>query len=169
MDKILVIDDSPVQTDFLCSILSDDYEMTACHTAEEGLKAAIDRGAVVLFTGNAMELLGASITDGAGKVWHGLGFAGFTTQELDRRAPEDVIAHTALWDELAVGFMNKCSVTRGVEPPLFDGLSLGFGNETEGGPEGYVSGNVLATHVTGPVLVKNPGFTDFLIRCLFEV
>ena len=56
----------------------------------------------------------------------------------------------------------------GVETPLFDGLSLGFGNETEGGPEGYVSGNVLATHVTGPVLVKNPGFTDFLIRRVFE-
>ncbi len=142
--------------------------LTALLPHKAALKAAIDRGAVLLFTGNAMELLGASVTDGAGKVWPGLGFADFTTQELDRRAPEDVIAHTALWDELAVGFMNKCSVTRGVESPLFDGLSLGFGNETEGGPEGYVSGNVLATHVTGPVLVKNPGFTDFLIRRVFE-
>lgn len=142
--------------------------LTALLPHKEALKAAIDRGAVLLFTGNAMELLGASVTDGAGKVWPGLGFADFTTQELDRRAPEDVIAHTALWDELAVGFMNKCSVTRGVESPLFDGLSLGFGNEAEGGPEGYVSGNVLATHVTGPVLVKNPGFTDFLIRRVFE-
>ena len=40
MDKILVIDDSPVQTGFLCSILQDDYEITACHTAEEGLEEA---------------------------------------------------------------------------------------------------------------------------------
>ena len=40
MDKILVIDDSPVQSEFLCSILKDDYEMTACHTAQEGLEAA---------------------------------------------------------------------------------------------------------------------------------
>lgn len=40
MDKILVIDDSPVQSGFLCSILAEDYELTACHTAEEGLKTA---------------------------------------------------------------------------------------------------------------------------------
>ena len=41
MDKILVIDDSSVQTGFLCSILkADDYELTTCHTAEEGLRQA---------------------------------------------------------------------------------------------------------------------------------
>lgn len=44
MDKILVIDDSPVQTSFLCSVLGDDYEVTACHTAQEGLKAAQEGG-----------------------------------------------------------------------------------------------------------------------------
>lgn len=43
MDKILVIDDSPVQTEFLCSILKDDYDLTACQTAEEGLQAAKEK------------------------------------------------------------------------------------------------------------------------------
>ena len=36
---------------------------------------------------------------------------------------------------------NKCSMTEDA-PPLFDRLSLGFGNEEEKGPEGYVDGNV---------------------------
>lgn len=40
MDKVLVIDDSSVQTEFLSSILRTDYEVTACQTAEEGLRAA---------------------------------------------------------------------------------------------------------------------------------
>ena len=44
----------------------------------------------------------------------------------------------------------------------------GLGNQVEHGPEGYASGNVLGTHITGPVLVKNPDFTGFLIRRLFE-
>ncbi len=43
-DKILVIDDSAVQTEFLCSILKDDYELAVCHTAEEGLSAAKEGG-----------------------------------------------------------------------------------------------------------------------------
>lgn len=134
---------------------------------KEAFQAAVDRGAVVLFTGNAMEALGSSVTDAAGKVWPALGLADFTTVETDKRAPEDVVAHTALWESAAVGFMNKCSTTKGVNAPLFDRLSLGFGNEEEKGPEGYVSGNVFATHLTGPVLVKNPDFTDLLIRRLF--
>ena len=134
---------------------------------KEAFQTAVDRGAVVLFTGNAMEALGASVTDAAGKVWPALGLADFTTVETDKRTPEDVVAHTALWESAAVGFMNKCSTTKGVNAPLFDRLSLGFGNEDEKGPEGYVSGNVFATHLTGPILVKNPDFTDLLIRRLF--
>ena len=45
MDKILVIDDSSVQTGFLRSILeADHYELTTCCTAEEGLRAAKEGG-----------------------------------------------------------------------------------------------------------------------------
>ena len=142
--------------------------LTALLPHREAFSAAVYRGAAVLFTGNAMETLGASVTDASGKVWPGLGLAEYTTVETDKRDPGDVIAHTTLLDRPVVGFMNKCSVTRGVASPLFDRLTLGFGNEADQGAEGYVSGNVFATHLTGPVLVKNPGFTDFLIRRLFH-
>ncbi len=139
-----------------------------CLTHHAGaLRAAIDGGAVVLFTGNAMETLGASVTDAKGQVWPALGLADFTTVEADRRVPGDVVATPALWDSPTVGFMNKCSTTSGVTSPLFTALPLGFGNDADHGAEGYASGNVLATHLTGPVLVKNPDFTDLLIRRLF--
>lgn len=133
----------------------------------DALKGAIDRGAVLLFTGNAMELLGMSITDASGDAWPGLGFAEFTTAEYDRRDPCDVVAYTDLWEDAVVGFMNKCSETRGVTTPLFTQLTQGFGNEENCEPEGYVSSNVFATHITGPVLVKNPDFVDFLIKRIF--
>lgn len=142
--------------------------LTALLPHKDALKRAIDRGAAVLFTGNAMETLGLSIVDAAGKTWPGLALADFSTVETDRRAPEDVIAHTSLWEGAVVGFMNKCSMTEDAAP-LFDRLSLGFGNEEEKGPEGYVSGNVFATHITGPVLVKNPDFVDFLIKRIFSL
>lgn len=138
---------------------------------KEAFQAAIGRGAVVLFTGNAMEMLGASITDGSGKAWPGLGFADFTTSETDQRCVGDVLAETSLLPGWVVGFMNKCSITEGVAAPLLDRLEQGSGNEQLPQPEaeGYVSGNVFATHLTGPLLVKNPDFTDFLIRRIFEV
>lgn len=134
----------------------------------EDLKEALSRGAVVLFTGNAMEILGKSVTDVRGQQWPGMGLTDFVTLETDKRDPEDVIAHSTLWGSPVVGFMNKCSRTTGVTTPLFDGLKLGFGNECELGAEGYVEGNLFATHITGPVLVKNPDFIDVLIRRIFE-
>lgn len=147
--------------------------ITALLPHQEGLRAAVDRGAAVLFTGNAMELLGMSVTDESGEAWPCLGLAEFTTVETDRRDPGDVIAHTSLWDSPVVGFMNKCSRTfmadGGDDAPLFERLSLGMGNQREKGPEGYVDGNVFATHLTGPILVKNPDFTDFLIRRIFAL
>ena len=106
----------------------------ARHAGE--LKAAVDRGALLLFTGSAMETLGASVTDAAGKVWQGLALADFTTVETDKRSPGDVIAASTLWEAPAVGFMNKCSLTHGVTTPLFSSLSLGFGNDQEGGGRG---------------------------------
>ena len=44
MDKILVIDDSPVQSGFLCSILKNDYIVEVRHTAAEGLAAVKEGG-----------------------------------------------------------------------------------------------------------------------------
>ena len=131
------------------------------------LKQAVAGRALLLFTGNAMEVLGASVTDAAGKVWPGLHLADFTTVETDRRTPQDVIAASTLWEAPTVGFMNKCSVTSGIETPLFSALSMGFGNEAEGGSEGYAAGNVLATHITGPVLVKNPAFLQYVAARLY--
>lgn len=134
----------------------------------DALKAAAARGAVILFTGNAMETLGASVTDAKGRVWPGYALADFTTKEFDRRDPGDVLAASSLWKSDAVGFMNKCSETYGITTPLFEHVYLGFGNEENLEPEGYVDGNLFATHLTGPVLVKNPDFLDLIITRLFQ-
>ena len=133
------------------------------------LRSAENRGTVILFTGNAMEVLGKTITDAAGTVHEGLALAEFTTEETDKRDPCDLVAAPHLWDAPVVGFMNKCSVTKGIETPLFPSLALGFGNEAKLGAEGFVRGNTFATHITGPVLVKNPAFTDLIITRLFAL
>ena len=141
------------------------------------VRAAAEDGAAMLFAGTAMELLGASVTDGAGRVWPCLGFADFTTTEHEWRYPRDVVAEAQLWEGGVVGFMNKCSSTRGVKTPLFR-VEAGYEGNTgdpdldlDGGDngEGYVDGNVFATHLTGPVLVKNPDFVDFFIKRIFSL
>jgi hypothetical protein len=131
------------------------------------MQDALDRGAIVLFTGTAMTALGQTITDASNRIYPCMGLASFDTLETEHRTTVDVIAKSALWTGQTVGFMNKCSITVGVDSPLFFRTYLGFGNERENGPEGYCRENLFATHLTGPILVKNPGFLNLLLHRLY--
>lgn len=105
------------------------------------------------------------MTDAAGKRHEGLGLFDFETVETERRIVGDCLASCAETDMPVVGFMNKCSKTTGVETPWFT-LQMGFGNEKEGGPEGLCAPNCLATHLSGPLLVKNPPILGLVIQRL---
>ena len=133
----------------------------------EAFRETAKSGAVILFTGSAMPLLGKTLIDLDGTTHECLAVAEFETEEYFKRIGVDVVAVSTLWEEKTVGFMNKSSDTRGITTPLFSRLALGYGNESEGGAEGYACGNVFATHITGPVLVKNPAFTDLIISRLY--
>lgn len=131
----------------------------------EELAAAIKQGSVLLFTGNAFELLGASITDSDGKEYAALGFAGFTVRETDTRITGDVICQCSQIKEPVVGFINKCTQIEGIDTPLFT-VSMGPGNQSDDPREGFCFGNIFGTHLTGPILVKNPSFLDYIATLL---
>lgn len=129
----------------------------------EALQAACREGKVLLFTGNAFALLGSSVTDADGKAYEALRIGDFTTTETKTRMTGDCIAK--LGDETAVGFINKCSRTEGVETPLFN-LTMGQGNCGNGGAEGFVKNNCFGTQITGPILAKNPFFLKKIAKLL---
>lgn len=132
------------------------------------LEDAVNGGAVVLFAGTAMDLLGRTITDKDGTVYEGLGLAEFSTVQGPKRFVEDVYGFTELYPEPVVGFMNKSSVTTGVEHPLLKELKMGIGNEGEGSTEGYRRGTLLASQLTGPLLVKNPKLLDAVVEAIYR-
>ena len=100
-------------------------------------KKAVDDGKVILFTGNAMELLGKNIDDQPG-----LDIVDFTVEITDKRYTGDVIVNNEKTLEV-VGFINKDY-------------------------EGYRIKNLFGTHIIGPVLVKNPGFMEVIVRLLVK-
>lgn len=118
--------------------------------------AAAESDCAMLFCGTAMELLGRTVTAADGTVFDGIGLADFTSTQGKRRYVEDVYGHTDLFDAPIVGFMNKCSIIKGVETPLLTALDMGFGNAGAKTPEGFHYKNVFASCLTGPILAKNP-------------
>lgn len=131
----------------------------------EELVSAVQNGAVLLFTGSAFELLGKTIADRSGTEYRGLELFAFTAQETDQRITGDAIFH---WERLktpVVGFINTCAHVSGISQPLFT-VSMGPGNQPGAREEGVFQGTVFGTHLTGPVLVKNPFFLDYLATLL---
>ena len=135
---------------------------------EEQIKAAAASGVPMLFAGNAMELLGQSITDDAGTVYKGLGLADFTTVQNKKRFVEDVYGHTDLYEDAVVGFVNRCSVISGVKTPLVTSMDMGHGNDGPCGPEGYHQNSVFASQLTGPILIKNPALLKVMVQAIYH-
>lgn len=131
----------------------------------EALQKACDAGKVMLFTGNSFELLGARLQDAEGNSFEGLHIAGFVSTEGKRRITGDCLAKFEETGDTLVGFVNKCSKTTEVETPLFS-LEMGFGNEADKGVEGFRKNNCFGTHLTGPILVKNPAMLKYVAKLL---
>ena len=132
----------------------------------DSLTEALSSGIPALFTGNACEMLGTSITDSQGNQYEALGLLDFTTTERsDIRYTGDAVAESQLFSSPVVGFVNKCSALEGITSPLFR-LKMGHGNNPDTRDEGFHYRNVLGTHLIGPLLVKNPAVMEWLVKLI---
>ena len=133
---------------------------------KDDLCAYVDSGSVALFTGNAFEMLGKSITDADGETYEGLGLFDFTvTEQKKTRLVGDAIFDAPFLDSPLVGFINKCSEIRGIADPLFT-VRMGLSNAEGESGEGVRRNNLFCTHLTGPVLVKNPHMLGYILSLI---
>ena len=132
----------------------------------EDIKAYIDSGKVLLMTGNSFEALGKSLTAADGSTVEGLGVFDFTSAEQNKtRVTGDVIFTCDFLTQPLVGFVNKCSEVRGIGQHLF-AVKAGIGDFEGETREGVREKNFFGTHLTGPVLIKNPHFLVYLAEKL---
>ena len=132
------------------------------------LREYIESGKPVLMTGNSFEMLGKTLTDCSGKTYQGLGLMNFTITEQNKtRNTADAILTADFLERPLVGFINKCSTISGVVSPLFK-VKMGLGNQADDQHEGVRMKNLFGTHLTGPVLMKNPEFLTYIISLLTE-
>ena len=142
--------------------------LSALTEVKKELKDYIFKGGYGLWTGNSFEILGKLLVDAEGKEWKGLEVFSYTVrQQKKTRLTGDAIFTSEKLKEQAVGFINKCSYIEDVSQPCFTVL-MGMGNEREGKTEGIRCENFIGTHLTGPMLVKNPYFLLKLVSDLVK-
>ncbi len=142
-------------------------------------KDIIDSGKFVLVTGNAIELFGCEIFNEA-KTYKGLEIFPYSVTisdvEVDYRTVGEQYYKTELVPHSIIGFVNKSSeidsinnntygsVTDRNISPLFKVID-GFGYDYDNNKyDGVYYNNFYGTYLIGPLLVRNPYFTDYLIE-----
>lgn len=131
----------------------------------DSLKKAYEDGRVMLFTGNSYEMLGKSLRTAEGAEIKGMGLFGFTVQEQKKnRYSGDVTLKCGLSTEEFIGYINKCSVVEGIENPLFEITSVV--GTVKDKTDGIHEKNFFGTQVTGPVMVKNPQFAEYIAELI---
>ena len=130
---------------------------------KDDLKTYIESGKTALFTGNSLEMLGEKINSFLGE-FMGLNVFSFETVEQNktRNTADSIVTFNG---QPLVGFINKCSEIKGIENPLFE-VEMGLSNNTLEDGEGIIYKNFFGTHITGPILVKNPNFLKYLAETL---
>lgn len=134
----------------------------------DGFKAYVEADKPALLTGNSFEMLGKTITDCEGTEHGGLGFFDFTVTEQNKtRMTADAIFECDFLDRPLVGFVNKCSQITGITDHAFT-VKRGLADSESDKTEGLKYKSLIGTHLTGPVVVKNPHFAEYLASQLIS-
>lgn len=130
------------------------------------IQAAIDRGTVFLFTGNALEVFGDYIENEDGSRIECLGlYRLFAKRDMMHRHNSDF--EGTFEGETVMGF--KTQFTMAYTPDESLGLFKkvkGVGLNRKAAWEGIRLHNFFGTYLVGPILVMNPPFTKSLLRLL---
>lgn len=148
---------------------------------KQEFKAAIEDGLVVLAICGGYQLLGQYYQMAGGTKIPGLGFLDLWTEAGAKRLIGNVVVKLEgeLYEqstqlstnplETLVGFENHSGKTflgKGLQ--AMGQVLHGNGNNGEDGAEGMRYKNVFGTYLHGPLLPKNPHFTDLLLGLAFE-
>ncbi|MGR0320314.1 type 1 glutamine amidotransferase [Agromyces sp. ZXT2-3] len=120
-------------------------------------------GVPILAVGTGWELLSWGIELADGTTVEGLGIVAGRAVPRDARVAGDLVVKASGGLGLLVGFENHARDYVGAEASPVGRVQAGSGNGRGSGQEGVRMGDVIGTHLHGPVLAKNPRLADAML------
>lgn len=127
---------------------------------KEEIKEFIDKEKVMLLTGNSFEAFGKSIDEE-----EALNIFDFEVKREKDRETSDIIYKSKIFNKKIVGFINKASKIYHNMNPFFE-VEFGIGENENNDYEGVKYKNLYGTHVSGPILVRNPEFLKYIVEVI---
>ncbi|MCX4365855.1 MAG: hypothetical protein OSJ70_08820 [Bacilli bacterium] len=116
----------------------------------------------IIATGNAWELFGKKINEK-----EALGIFDYSSVSSDNRIINEQINKVSFLDKPIIGFQNRGSVNNNTENDLFEVIK-GTGNTEDVRVEGIKVNNFYGTYTIGPLLIRNPHLTDYIIKHILD-
>ncbi len=134
---------------------------------KESIQNALANKTAFLLICGGYQLFGQYYLDQDGNKIEGLNLFDYYTESTDRdhRCIGNIAVESTIDGETfrIVGFENHGGQTKNVSTPLGKVLT-GHGNTYDGGYEGFINNQVIATYMHGPLLPKNPKVADILLK-----
>lgn len=139
---------------------------------KDEVKNAVETGAHFLVTGNAIEMFGKHIIDFNGNKIDCLGIFPFYTKMVDLKNYSPNVDFRIICETLAtnkfnkkeiIGFQNRCGVIYNNDYTWLT-IEKGCGNNLKDKNEGIAYKNFLGTYLIGPLFIRNPHLTDYIIK-----
>ena len=137
------------------------------------IKKFIESNKYLILTGSSMDLFGKHIKTLDDKL-DALNIFDYYTEYLTEtnlknaaknRIVGEIKATTDLINETIIGFQNRCDLVHNIKTPLFK-TQTQYSNNLTNEEEGFTYKNVYATHIIGPLLIRNPYFIDYILTKL---
>ena len=135
---------------------------------KDNIKEAVNNGVFFLLICGAYQLFGKYYKGVEGNIIPGLEVFDYYTEAIEDRSKRcigNIVIEVNLENKPVkiIGFGNHGGQTYGIETP-FGKVLYGNGNKFGDEYEGFMTQNVIATYLHGPLLSKNPELTDYIIK-----
>jgi len=134
---------------------------------KKDISKAIENNKFFLITGNAIDLFGKYIEKSDKSTVGCLSAFDFYVKETNFRIVGEQIYKTKLIPQTVIGFQNRSSTIFTDINGIFQ-VEIGTGFKPNSKFEGFHNKNFYGTYLIGPLLVRNPYFTEYLIKQILE-
>lgn len=116
----------------------------------------------IIATGNAWELFGKQIDDK-----EALSIFNYKSESIMPRISNEQVNRVKFLDKPIVGFQNRGSIIINSTHNLFE-VVKGTGNDKDNKYEGIRVNNFYGTYTIGPLLIRNPHLTDYIVKNILD-
>lgn len=128
-------------------------------------KEAVNNNQYFIATGNSHEMFGKFIEMNNRK-YEGLGVFNYYAKQNPKRIVGESFME---FEDLSpiIGFQNRLCVMQCDDNHLFSIIN-GYADNYKSSYEGYRENNFIGTYLIGPLLSRNPHFTDYLVKNILK-